>query len=412
MKRVELLAPAGDLEKLKFAIYYGADAVYIGGEIFGLRAASKNFSIEEMKEGIEFAHERGKRVYLTLNIIPHNADIDALQRYLESVRDIGLDAVILADPGTLMYVKMFAPDMEVHLSTQANNTNYMSAKFWHSQGVKRIVLARELSFEEIEEICENTPDDLEFEAFVHGAMCISYSGRCLLSSYLTGRDANQGACAQPCRWSYQLVEEKRPGETYPVVETDRGTFIFNSKDLCMIHAIPELIESGLDSLKIEGRMKTVYYVASVVRAYRKAIDTYYADPQNYTYDPEWFEEIRKVSHREFTSGFYEGNPGADGQLYGSSAYIRTYDFIGLVKSYDPETGMACIEQRNRFKRGDRIEIIGPDYYEQVLDIKEMTDEDGTPIDVAPHAQQTVYLRVGAPVAPNYILRMAKEEAHE
>lgn len=315
MKRVELLAPAGDLEKLKYAIIYGADAVYIGGQVFGLRAAAKNFSFEEMKEGIEFAHARGKRVFLVLNIIPHNEDIHYLEQYIEQIKDLGLDAVILSDPGTFMFVKQYAPELEVHLSTQANNTNYMSANFWHAQGVKRVILARELSFDEISEIRAKTPPTLELESFVHGAMCISYSGRCLMSNYMAGRDANRGACAQPCRWEYNLVEKTRPGEYFPVEETEDGTFFFNSKDLCMIQSVPDLIKSGLDSLKIEGRMKTIYYVASIVRAYREAIDTFYKDPENYVYNPEWFEEIQKVSHREFTSGFYDHKPTHEDQLY-------------------------------------------------------------------------------------------------
>lgn len=357
MKRVELLAPAGDLEKLKYAIIYGADAVYIGGQVFGLRAAAKNFSLEEMKEGIEFAHVRGKRVFLVLNIIPHNEDIHYLEQYIEQIKDLGLDAVILSDPGTFMFVKQYAPSLEVHLSTQANNTNFMSANFWHAQGVKRVILARELSFNEISEIRAKTPMTLELESFVHGAMCISYSGRCLMSNYMAGRDANRGACAQPCRWEYNLVEKTRPGEYFPVEETEEGTFFFNSKDLCMIQSIPDLIKSGLDSLKIEGRMKTIYYVASIVRAYRQAIDTFYKDPDNYVYNPEWFEEIQKVSHREFTSGFYDHKPTHEDQLYSTSSYVRTYDFLGIIKAYNAETGMATIEQRNHFKIGDKIEII-------------------------------------------------------
>lgn len=408
MKRVELLAPAGDLEKLKYAIIYGADAVYIGGQVFGLRAAAKNFSFEDMKTGIDFAHQRGKKVFLVLNIIPHNEDIHYLEQYIDDIKSLGLDAVILSDPGTLMYVKQYAPELEVHLSTQANNTNYMSANFWHSQGIKRVILARELSFAEIAEIREKTPMTLELESFVHGAMCISYSGRCLMSNYMAGRDANRGACAQPCRWSYSLVEKTRPGEYFPVEETEAGTFFFNSKDLCMIHAIPDLIKSGLDSLKIEGRMKTIYYVASIVRAYRQAIDAFYEDPDHYVYNPEWFEEIQKVSHREFTSGFYDHKPTAEDQLYTSSSYVRTYDFLGIVKSYDEETGMATIEQRNHFKVGDSIEIIGPSYFYSEQVIEAMYDESGEAIEVAPHAQQIVKIPMKTPVESYYILRGAKE----
>lgn len=408
MNRVELLAPAGDLEKLKFALLYGADAVYIGGEVFGLRAAAKNFSLEQMKEGIAFAHNLGKKVYLTLNIIPHNADIHYLEDYINEIKDIGLDAVILSDPGTLMFVNQYAPDLEVHLSTQANNTNYMSAGFWHAQGVKRVILARELSFKEIAEIKANTPETLELEAFVHGAMCISYSGRCLISNYMTHRDANRGACAQPCRWEYNIVEKNRPDEAFPVLETEDGTFLFNSKDLCMIHQVDALIESGLDSLKIEGRMKSVYYVANVVRAYREAIDTYYKDPENYRYNPEWFEEIKKVSHREFTDGFYNNKPSEDGQLYGSSAYIRSYDFVGVIRAYDEVSKMATIEQRNHFKVGDTLEVIGPDYYAETTVVSQIINDKGASVETAPHAQQMVQIPLDAKVAPYYILRRAKE----
>ena len=408
MNKVELLAPAGDLEKLKFALHYGADAVYIGGQIFGLRAAAKNFSFEDMKTGIEYAHARGKKVYLTLNIIPHNEDIALLEAYIDEIKDLGLDAVILSDPGTLMFVKQYAPELEIHLSTQANNTNYMSARFWHEQGVKRVILARELSFEEIGEIRANTPETLNLEAFIHGAMCISYSGRCLLSNYLNNRDANRGACSQPCRWQYYLVEKTRPNTYYPVVESDEGTFFFNSKDLCMIENIPELIASGLDSLKIEGRMKTVYYVANIVRAYREALDTYYKAPEAYVYNPEWFDEIKKASHREFTKGFYEHKPTEIDQLYASSSYIREYDFIGVVKAYDETTKLATVEQRNHFKLGDEIEVMGPGYYLNTMTIDALFDEQGRHIEKAPHAQQIVQIPVPFPVKPFDILRKPKE----
>ncbi len=412
MKKIELLAPAGDLDKLKFAIMYGADAVYIGGQTFGLRAAAKNFSLEQMKEGIEFAHERGKKVYLTLNIIPHNDDINYLEAYIEEIRTLGLDAVILSDPGTFMFVKKHAPELEVHLSTQANNTNYMSAQFWHEQGMKRVILARELSFEEIAEIRAKTSPTLELEAFIHGAMCISYSGRCLLSNYLNNRDANRGACSHPCRWEYQLVEVNRPGEYIPIEETDAGTFFFNSKDLCMIENIPELVKSGLDSLKIEGRMKSVYYVANVVRAYREALDTYYENPEAYVYNPQWFDEIKKASHREFTKGFYHNKPTQLDQLYTSSSYIREYDFIGVVKAYDPVTKMATVEQRNHFKVGDSVEVIGPDYFQAEMTISEIVNGKGESVEKAPHAQQIVTIPMEIPVEPYYIIRKPKEDLHE
>lgn len=409
VNKIELLAPAGDLEKLKFAIEYGADAVYIGGQAFGLRASAKNFSFEDMKEGIKFAHDRGKKVYVTLNIIPHNEDLTDLPQYLEKLSKIDIDAVILSDPGTFMYVKQYAPNLEVHLSTQANNTNYMSANFWYEQGIRRIILARELSFEEIKEINKNTPEDLELEAFIHGAMCISYSGRCLLSNYMANRDANRGECAHPCRWKYYLVEEKRPGEYTPVVEDEKGTYFFNSKDLCMINYIPQLIESGLSSLKIEGRMKSIYYVANTVRVYREAIDRYYEEPKEFKFNTEWLDELKKVSHREFTTGFYLDKPKDDEQLYSSSSYIREYDFVGIVLDYDKESGMAIVEQRNRIFKGDRIEVIGPNYRAFNQDINNMLDDSGKEIEVAPHAQQKIKIKMEEPVEKYYILRRQRKD---
>jgi putative protease len=408
MKKIELLAPAGDLDKLKYAIIYGADAVYIGGEIFGLRASSRNFSEDQMKEGLEFAHARGKKVFLTLNIIPHNEDLQELESYIDMIKTLPFDAFILSDPGTLMFMKEKMPQAELHLSTQANNTNYMSATFWHQQGIKRVILARELSFEEIKTIREKTPETLELESFVHGAMCISYSGRCLISNYMTGRDANKGECSHPCRWKYHLVEEKRPGEYFPVEQDEAGTYFFNSKDLCLIEYIPELIRSGLDSLKIEGRSKSVYYVANVVRVYREAIDRYYLDPENFKFDPQWVEEIEKASHREFTTGFYQEKAGAESQLYSTSAYVREYDFIGVVKSYDAVKGLAEIEQRNRMFVGDEIEVMGPDYFAFNQVIKEMYNASGEAIDVAPHAQQTIWMKVDQPVKPYDIFRKRKD----
>ncbi|RKD27908.1 putative protease [Caminicella sporogenes DSM 14501] len=409
MNKVELLAPAGDLEKLKYAIIYGADAVYIGGQTFGLRTSAKNFSFEEMNEGIKFAHDRGKKVYVTLNIIPHNDDLRQLPEYLKKLSTMDIDAVILSDPGVLMYVREHAPNLEIHLSTQANNTNFMSANFWYKQGVKRIILARELSLKEISEIRKNTPEDLELEAFIHGAMCISYSGRCLLSSYMANRDSNRGECAHPCRWKYYLVEEKRPGEYIPVFEDEKGTYFFNSKDLCMVNYIPELIKAGLSSLKIEGRMKSIYYVANTVRVYRKAIDDYYKLGENYKIDPEWIEELGKVSHRKFTTGFYFGRPNEEAQLYASSSYIRDYDFLGIVLDYDESTGYATIEQRNRMFKGDFIEIIGPDYKLIKQKINVMLDDKGHEIDVAPHAQQKIKILMDKPVDKYFILRRKRKD---
>ncbi|TYQ13016.1 UNVERIFIED_CONTAM: putative protease [Acetivibrio alkalicellulosi] len=388
-KKVELLAPAGNLEKLKMSILYGADAVYLGGEEFGLRAFADNFTHDDLEKGIEFAHTRGKKVYLTMNIFPHNEDLKSMPDYVEKVHKMGIDAIILSDPGVFSLVKEIAPEMEIHLSTQANNTNWLSAKFWYNHGVKRIVLARELSFKEIKEIKNNLPDDLELEIFIHGAMCISYSGRCLLSNYMAGRDSNRGLCAHPCRWNYNLVEEKRPGEYYPVIESDKGTFIFNSKDLCMIEYIPDIISSGVTSLKIEGRMKSSFYVATVVKAYREAIDAFYEG--NYVFNNKWLEELSKASHREYTTGFYYNKTSSNDQIYNTSSYIREYDFLGVVLEYDEKTGIATIEQRNRMFLGDQIEVVNPigDFYEQ--NIEWMKNFDNEEINVAPHPQMIVYM---------------------
>ncbi|MBE6021492.1 MAG: U32 family peptidase [Clostridiales bacterium] len=403
-KRVELLAPAGDLEKLKIAIVYGADAVYFGGELFSLRAAAGNLTVDEIEDGTAFAHERGKRVYMTINVFAHNQDINMLTSYLERIKNIPIDGFIVSDPGVIYTIRQVMPEAEIHLSTQANTTNYASASFWHSMGVKRIVTARELSFGEIRELRENTPDTMEIESFIHGAMCISYSGRCLLSNFMTHRDANRGACSHPCRWSYSLVEQKRPGEYIPVEEDERGTYFFNSKDLCMIKHIPEIIESGIDSLKIEGRMKSIFYVAVTVGAYRKAIDKYYEDPENYEFDPEWYEELTKVSHRDFTTGFYFDKPTDEDQNYDSSSYVKDYVFLGLVKSYDEETGYAVVEQRNKLVAGDEVEIFGPGekFFKQTL--TEMYNEDGEPIDAAPHAQQIIRIKTEKPVRENFMIR--------
>lgn len=404
MTKVELLAPAGDLEKLKIAIEYGADAVYFGGESFGLRAAAKNFTLDEMREGVQFAHQKGKKAYLTLNIFAHNEDVNMFSEYINQIKEIPLDGVIMSDPGLIHMVKNAMPEMTIHLSTQANTTNHQSAEFWYKQGIKRIVLARELSLKEIKEMSEKCSKDLELEIFVHGAMCISYSGRCLLSNYMVERDANRGACAHPCRWQYYLVEEKRPGEYIPVNEDERGTYFFNSKDLCMINHIPDMIESGIASLKIEGRMKSIFYAAVIVGNYRKAIDAYYNDPQKYKNDPDRLEELRKVSHRHFTTGFYFDQPQSKDQNYESSSYIRSYDFLALVRSYDAETKLATVEQRNKINMGDTVEIMGPDidYFTQKVDV--MLDENNQPIESAPHAQQMIKIKTNKPVSENYMIR--------
>ncbi len=408
MNKVELLAPAGDLEKLKAAIIYGADAVYVGGESFGMRTAAKNFSPEEMKEGVEFCHERGKKIYVTLNIIPHNDDFEGLEEYLKFLNEIQVDAVIVADPGVLMMVKEHIPSMEIHLSTQANNTNYHAAKFWYDQGVKRIVTARELSFEEIKKFRDSIPKEMEIESFVHGAMCISYSGRCLLSNYMTGRDANRGACAHPCRWKYYLVEEKRPGEFFPIEEDESGTYIFNSKDLCLIDSVKEVIESGIDSLKIEGRVKTAYYVATVVRAYRIAIDQYYEDPENYQFDPELLEEVKKASYRDFTHGFYKEKANHDSQNYGSSSYIRNYDFVGIA--HENKDGLVLVEIRNRTFVGDKIEVISPHTRETIYTtVSAMYNESMEPIEVAPRPKELVWMKLGMELEKDSFLRKKDEK---
>ena len=370
MKKIELLAPAGDLEKLKIAIDYGADAVYCGGELFSLRAGAKNLTIEQLTEAADYTSKNGKKIYLTVNIFAHNEDIVSLESYLRQISEIKFDGFIVSDPGVISLIKEIIPDAILHLSTQANTTNYKSAEFWHRNGIKRIVLARELSLTEIKELRQKLPASLELESFIHGAMCISYSGRCLLSNFMAGRDANRGECAHPCRWNYSLMEEKRPGEFYPVIEDERGSYVFNSKDLCMIEHIPDLIDAGLDSLKIEGRIKSIFYVATVVGAYRKAIDAYYENRSDYKFNPDWLDEVGKASHRLFTTGFYYNKPKENEQNYETSQYIRDYTFVGLVKVYDSATGFAEVEQRNKISIGDEIEVFGPglEYFIQTVDV--------------------------------------------
>lgn len=409
LKKPELLAPAGDLEKLITAINYGADAVYLGGEEFGLRTASKNFTVEEIEKAVIYAHERDKKVYVTLNIIPHNEDLNGLEEYARALYEINVDAVIVADPGVYSVIKKEVPDLEIHISTQASITNYQTIMFWYNLGVRRVVLARELSLEEIKEIKSKIPEDMELEAFVHGAMCISYSGRCLLSNYMSGRDANRGECSHSCRWKYHLVEEKRPGEYFPIEENEDGTFIFNSKDLCMIEYIEELIDAGIDSFKIEGRVKTSYYVATVIRSYRMAIDEYYNDKESYKNNKKWLEEIRKASHRDFTTGFYFKKPDGEDQVYTSSTYLRGYDYIGVVVDYDKDTKIATVEQRNRMMNGDIVEIFGPskEYFEQK--IENMVDENNVSIEVAPHPKQIIKMKVISPVEKGDILRRERKD---
>lgn len=392
-RKPELLVPASSLEVLKTAAIYGADAVYIGGEAFGLRAKAKNFSHEDMKAGIAFAHERGVKVYVTANILAHNDDLEGAREYFKELKEIGPDALIISDPGMFMIAREVWPEVEIHISTQANNTNYQTYRFWWQQGAKRVVSARELSLAEIKEIREHIPEEMEIESFIHGAMCISYSGRCLLSNYFTGRDANQGACTHPCRWKYAVVEEKRPGEYLPVYENERGTYIFNSKDLCMIEYIPEIIDAGIDSLKIEGRMKTALYVACVARTYRKAIDDYLESEEKYRANMDWYRaEIAKCTYRQFTTGFYFGKPDENTQIYDNNTYVNDYVYLGTVACLD-ERGFAKFEQRNKFCVGDTIELMkrgGENIETKVL---AMYNEEGEAVESCPHSKQIIYVKL-------------------
>ena len=404
MRRPELLIPASSLEVLKIAVIYGADAVYIGGEAFGLRAKAKNFSMEEIREGIAFAHAHDVKVYITANILAHNGDLDGVREYFAELREIKPDALIISDPGVYMIAKEVCPEIERHISTQANNTNSGTYRFWYEQGAKRVVSARELSLAEIKEIRANIPDDLEIETFIHGAMCISYSGRCLLSNYFTGRDANQGACTHPCRWKYAVVEEKRPGEYLPVYENERGTYIFNSKDLCMIEHIPELMESGIDSFKIEGRMKTALYVATVARTYRRAIDDYKQSPELYREHMAWYQEqISNCTYRQFTTGFFFGKPSDEAQIYDNNTYVKEYTYLGIVGERNEE-GLYRIEQRNKFSVGESIEVMKPDGANITVTVQRIVDEEGNDMESAPHPKQVLYIDLGQPLAMYDILR--------
>ena len=388
----ELLIPASSLEVLKTAVIFGADAVYIGGEAFGLRAKAKNFSLEDMKEGIAFAHAHDVKVYVTANILAHNGDLDGVRTYFEELKEIGPDALIIADPGVFDIAKEVCPETERHISTQANNTNYGTYNFWYRQGASRVVSARELSLQELKELRAKIPADLEIETFVHGAMCISYSGRCLLSNYFTGRDANQGACTHPCRWKYAVVEETRPGEYMPVYENERGTYIFNSKDLCMIEHIPELIDAGIDSLKIEGRMKTALYVATVARTYRKALDDYQKDPELYRKNMPWYlDHISNCTYRQFTTGFFFGKPDSESQIYDSNTYIKEYTYLGIVG--EVKDGLIQIEQRNKFSVGETIEIMKPDGRNVEAKVVRIVNQDGEEQENAPHPKQILFVEL-------------------
>ena len=409
MRKTELLIPASSLEVLKVAVMYGADAVYIGGEAFGLRAKAKNFTIEEMAEGVNFAHEHGVKVYVTSNILAHNTDLEAAEKYFRELDEkVHPDALIISDPGLFTIAKEVVPNIDIHISTQANNTNYGTYNFWRKMGATRVVTARELSLREIKEIRNNIPEDFEIETFIHGAMCISYSGRCLLSSFLAGRDANRGACTHPCRWKYYVMEESRPGQYMPVYENERGTYIFNSKDLCMIEHIPELIEAGIDSYKIEGRMKTALYVATVARTYRMAIDDYNRDPVIYQKSiPFYKSEIAKCTYRQYTTGFFFGKPDENTQIYDSNTYNKEYTYLGIVKV--TEDGKYEIEQRNKFLVGEEIEVMKPDGRNISVIVKGITDENGVAMESAPHPKQKLYIDLGVELEDFDILRRKEED---
>ena len=407
MRKPELLVPAGSLEVLKVAVIFGADAVYIGGEAFGLRAKAKNFTSGEMKEGIDFAHAHGVKVYVTANILAHNSDLTDAAAYFTELAALHPDALIIADPGLFMIAKDVCPEIDIHISTQANNCNYGTFLFWHEQGASRVVTARELSLKEIGEIRKRIPADMEIETFVHGAMCISYSGRCLLSAYMTGRSANEGACTHPCRWKYAVVEEKRPSEYFPVEENERGTYIFNSKDLCMIEHIPDLFEAGIDSFKIEGRMKTALYVATVARTYRKAIDDYLEDPKVYEKNLPWYrEQISRCTYRQFTTGFFYGKPDQESQIYDSNTYIREYTYLGIVG--EVKDGLCVIEQRNKFTVGEQIEIMKPNGENMEVTVRAIYNEDGERMESAPHPKQKLFVELDVQAEVFDILRRQEE----
>lgn len=408
MKKPELLIPASSLEVLKVAVIFGADAVYIGGEAFGLRAKAKNFSMDEIKEGIEFAHKYSVRVFVTANILAHNEDLEEVRGYFQELKKVKPDALIISDPGIFMIAREICPEIELHISTQANNTNYGTYQFWYQQGAKRVVSARELSIAEIKEIRNKIPDDLEIETFVHGAMCISYSGRCLLSNYFTGRDANRGACTHPCRWKYSIVEETRPGEYMPVYENERGTYIFNSKDLCMIEHIPDLIDAGVDSFKIEGRMKNALYVATVARTYRKAIDDFFEEPMLYKQHMPWYlDQISNCTYRQFTTGFFYGKPDENTQIYDHNTYVKEYTYLGIVGEQD-ESGRYRMEQRNKFSVGEEIEVMKPNGDNILTQVKSIYDENGDQMDSAPHPKQILFVDLGIELDKFDILRRKEE----
>lgn len=409
MKKPEILAPASSLEVLKTAVNYGADAVYIGGEMYGLRAKAKNFSAEDMKVGIAYAHEKGKKVYVTANITAHDRDLSGVEEYFKELKEMAPDALIISDPGVFTIARKICPEMDVHISTQANNVNYLTFRFWKEQGATRVVTARELSLEEIADIDAHIPEDLEIETFVHGAMCISYSGRCLLSNYFTGRDANLGACTHPCRWKYHIVEEKRPGEYLPIEENERGTYIFNSKDLCMIEHIPELVAAGVDSFKIEGRMKTALYVAVVARTYRQAVDDFFENPELYkSRIPYYREEIAKCTYRQFTTGFFFGPTTHETQIYDNNTYVRGYTYLGMVEEITEE-GLAVFEQKNKFCVGEEIEVMKPSGENVPAVVKEMYNDKGEAVSSCPHPREKIQMRLDMEIEPYDIMRKKEDE---
>ena len=410
MRKPELLIPAGSLDVLKTAVLFGADAVYIGGELFSLRAKAKNFTDEEMFEAVRFCHENGCKLYVTANITAHNVHLAGIREYFRMMKELKPDALIISDPGVFRIAREVCPEIPVHISTQANNVNSETFLFWYSLGVRRVVCGRELSLTEIGEIRSAIPADMEIEAFVHGAMCISYSGRCLLSNYMTGRDANLGACTHPCRWKYALMEESRPGEYFPVFENENGTFIFNSKDLCMVEHIPELTEAGIDSFKVEGRMKTALYVAVVASVYRKAIDDYFESPQLYRDNlPIYREEIAKCIYRSYTTGFFFGKPGTDAQIYDSNVYERNYIYLGTVESV-AEDGSFTFEQKNKFSVGDSIEVLSPGFLRRTGTVLRMFSEDGSPVMSCPHPKEIITVALDFIPSVGDILRKKDPEA--
>lgn len=404
----EVLAPAGDWERLVSAVDFGADAVYVGGGMFGMRTSPANFSDEELYKAVDFAHSRGVKLYLTCNTVPRNNEVDLLPAFLENAENAGVDALIISDIGTLSLAKKYAPKTEIHISTQAGITNYATANAFYEMGAKRVVLARELSMEDIKTLRAKVPEDLDIECFVHGAMCVSFSGRCLLSNYLVGRDSNRGDCAQPCRWKYHVVEETRPGVYFPIEQDDKGTYIMNARDMCMIEHIPELVSAGVTSLKIEGRAKSAYYTAAVTNAYRAAVDEFMKNPTDDFKVSEWIsEEMRKVSYREYCTGFYFGSPIENAEIYYEGGYRREWDVVAVCEKW--ENGELYAVQRNKFLDGDELEIVEPGCEPFKVIVKELKNEQGERIESAPHATMKLSFSCDRTVKSGSIIRKQKEE---